>query len=285
MKVAINGNIKSENEASIPAVSDGLFYGAGCFDTLKSYRNRFLHLNRHIERLNRGIAYLTGRDSDFFDERLLRSELTELLVANALDDGEARVRIQVSLAGRDGYSQHDTHPPNLNTMITARDMTVQSFDPVYLTSVATTVVPSDSRPSHLKLSNMLHYRQAAIEASGKGGDDALMCTTNGYVAETSIANIFWKKGKTVYTPSIACDILPGITRSIIIHLVETLGLTIEEGHYLPNELKEADSAWICNSIRELVWIRTIDEHDYSQDSDFKHELRKQFELYKAKHIQ
>lgn len=284
MKVSINGTIKSDDDARIHAVSDGLFYGAGCFDTLKSYGNRFLHLERHIERLNRGIAYLTHNDGDFFDENLLRAELTELLLANSLDETEARVRIQVSLGGRQGYSLPDQDHQNLNTLITVHDMTGREFDPVHLKTVETTVVPSSSRPSDLKLSNMLHYRQAAIEARSYGGSDALMCTTKGFVAETSIANIFWKKGKTVYTPSTTCDMLPGITRSIINHMAEKLGFTIEEGQYQPSELNKADTAWICNSIRELVLIKGIDDFDMPQDSHFWNELGKRFELYKAKHI-
>jgi branched-subunit amino acid aminotransferase/4-amino-4-deoxychorismate lyase len=130
---------------------------------------------------------------------------------------------------------------------------------------------------------MLHYRQAAIEARKKDGDDALMLTTDGFVAETSIANIFWKKGDTVYTPSTDCDILPGITRSLIIQLVKELGYSVNEGQFRPNELVTADTAWICNSIREIVWIKSIDDQKFSEDRDFQDELVSRFERYKTQH--
>jgi branched-subunit amino acid aminotransferase/4-amino-4-deoxychorismate lyase len=72
-------------------------------------------------------------------------------------------------------------------------------------------VPGECRPASLKLSNMLHYRNAFREAADAGADDALMLTVMA-IAESSIANIFWKKENEVYTPSPACDILPGIMR-------------------------------------------------------------------------
>lgn len=283
MKVSINGKIEDEDKAGIQAVSDGLFYGAGCFDTLKSYQGRFLHLHLHIERLNRGVGYLTGQETDFLKEAVLRQELLKLLRANELEDKDARVRIQISLVGRRGYALPNDNHLNLNTLITAHNVTGQTFEPVQLKTVETTVVPSSSRPTDLKLSNMLHYRQAAIEARKKDGDDALMLTTDGYVAETSIANIFWKKRDTVYTPSTDCDILPGITRSLIIQLVKELGYSVNEGQFRPNELIAADTAWICNSIREIVWIKSIDDQKFSADRDFQDELVSRFERYKTQH--
>src|SRR5690606_40400625 len=62
----------------------------------------------------------------------------------------------------------------------------------------------------LPISNGLNFIQAAREANNLGANDALLLTTSNKISETTIANIFWVKGNTVFTPSKICDLLPGI---------------------------------------------------------------------------
>lgn len=279
MKVSLNGSIVERKDATIQAESDGLFYGAGCFETITSYRGTFLHLDRHIRRLNDGISYLTGSGNDSFTEELIKSEIPELLEANGLTETRSRIRIQVSIAERPGYSQPGANKPKTVTVVTANSVN-KLTRPLRLATVKTTVVPSSCRPVHLKLSNMLHYRQAAIEAKQAGADDALMLTVHGAVAETSIANIFWEKEGTIYTPSVSCDILPGVTRSIVAGLISRESGNIKEGVFTPDELMSASQVWISNSVKELCWVSGIDEFEYPTETPLRSKLLQLFETYK-----
>jgi len=284
MKVSLNRSIVDNKEATIPAESDGLFYGAGCFETFTSYKGKFLHLDRHVQRLNDAVTYLAGMAGDAFVEELLRSEITDLLEANRLSDARSKIRIQVSLSGRTGYSQPDSTSPVLFTLITAQEIVDSSPEPLSLASVGTTVVPASCRPTHFKLSNMMHYRQAAIEAKGKGADDALMFTVAGNVAETSIANIFWEKKGTVFTPSAACDILPGITRSVLMQLCKKMDAEIREGTYSASEIGRASQVWICNSVKELAWVSSINNRPYPTESALRDEIMHHFDIYKRENL-
>lgn len=284
MKVSLNGSITNENEAVVPAESDGLFYGVGCFETFKSYEGKFLHFERHLHRLNDAVTYLTGVRENFFPEEHLRSEIADLLEANNMTDLYSKVRIQVSLNERFGYTKPVSNEPVVMTLITADEFQDTKTDPIRLALVETTVVPASCRPTHLKLSNMMHYRQAAIEAKAKGADDALMLTVRNEVAETSIANIFWEKNGTVFTPSAACDILPGITRSIIIELIREIGIDIREGTFSESEIEHASQILICNSVKELVWVSSLNGRPYPTDTPFRDELLKRFKKYKNENL-
>jgi len=283
MKISVNGSLVEGKNAMIQAESDGLFYGAGCFETLTSYQGTFLHLDWHIRRLNHGISYLTGSDDDIFSEDIVRSEIVELLAANSLTDTRSRIRIQVSIAERLGYSQQGANKLETVTVITANSVK-KLTRPLRLATVTTTVVPSSCRPVHLKLSNMLHYRQAAIEAKQAGADDALMLTVHGSVAETSIANIFWEKEGTIYTPSVSCDILPGVTRSVVSNLISREIGKIREGVFTPDELMSASQVWITNSVKELCWVSGIDEFEYPTDTPLRSTLLQLFETYKTDNL-
>lgn len=282
--VLLNGAVIKKKEANASVEGDGLFYGAGCFETLMSYKGKYLHLDRHIRRLNDGIRYLTGSVEDEFGENELRKAMSDLLNQNHLTDQYVKVRIQVSLGGRYGYKVPDNQKCKLTTLITSDKLANASAQNIKLVSSETTVVPASCRPVHLKLSNMLHYRQAAIEARQKGGDDALMCTVDGAVAETSIANIFWETDGIVYTPSAGCDILPGITSEVVIELLNNLDVEYRTGEFPLKDVFHASQVWVCNSIKEMAWVSSIDENTYSIESDLKNELVHQFERYKMENL-
>lgn len=279
MKVSLNGSLVDEKNVAIQADSDGLFYGAGCFETFTSYKGRFLHLSRHIRRLNEGISYLTGSDGELFNEELARPEIADLLAANSLTGTRSKIRIQVSIADRLGYTREGKDKPKTVSIITANPVEKTTV-PIRLTAVDTTVVPSTCRPVHLKLSNMLHYRQAAIQAKQAGADDALMLTVDGAVAETSIANIFWEKDGTIFTPSVSCDILPGVTRSIVVDLINREKGNIREGEFIPDELMSASQVWITNSVKELCWVSGIDDVEYSTRTPMRNNMLQLFESHK-----
>lgn len=283
MKVSLNGSVINSSEASVKANTDGLFYGAGCFETLTSYRGKFLHLEQHIKRLNDGAVYLTGLEEEFFQVEDIRSNILELLKANDLTNTMSRVRIQYSITERFGYKQPVSKPLSsiLITVVPVPQTPAGSF---HLSTVDTTVVPATSRPVNLKLSNMLHYREAAIKAKKAGADDALMLTVNGHIAETAIANIFWEKNGTVFTPSEQCDILPGITRSIIMKIIRNGGRQVKTGRFYPNELKDASRVWMCNSIKEIVSVTKIDDCMYPANTEIVECIIQDFENYKKKYL-
>lgn len=284
MKVSLNGSIVDKYEARITGESDGLYYGAGCFETFKSYKGKFLHLDHHLRRLNDAVTYLTGEEKIFFKEKLLRAEIVSLLNANGLTDEYTKIRIQVSLAGRCGYVQPDLKRSGLITLIRADEIHNKSPQTVRLSSVDTAVVPASCRPTHLKLSNMIHYRQAAIQAKAKGADDALMLTVRGEVAETSIANIFWEKNGTTFTPSAACDILPGVTRSILVELISDMGVDVRQGTYSLSDIEQASRIWLCNSVKELAWVSSLNGKSYPTNSEFGDKLRNYLEEYKKENL-
>ena len=284
MKVSLNGTIVERKEAAAKVETDGLYYGLGCFETLMSYESRFLHLGKHFQRLNEGVSYLTGSSRKLFSEDLLRTEIIDLLEVNNLGRSQARVRIQYSIAERFGYSIPVSENPEYTCLITVDKVQDIKKDSYKLKTVDTTVVPLSSRPTHLKLSNMLHYRQAAIEAKRAGADDGLMLTVTGDVAETSIANIFWEKDGVFYTPSYDCDILPGTARSIVIDIIEKSGGEVRQGQYRPEVLKSATHVWVCNSIKEVLPVTKIDRTSFTVDSKVSRKLQKDFESYKKEHL-
>lgn len=276
--VSFNGEIISAGESMISAVSSSLYYGTGCFETLVADRLRFFRFDEHVKRLNAGIQYLTGSDKYARDSQKLRDEVTGIIQHNGYRDSLVRVRIQAIVDEGGGYGISDVS--SVKTLITLRPV-AGPVKPLRLALVPTRVIPSECRPVHLKLSNMLHYRQAYREAQQSGADDALMLTTGGKVAETSIANIFWKRGTQVHTPSKRCDLLPGITRNALIDCLRMeMDFTVSEGEYEVHDVERADQVWITNSVKGIQTVKSLGGKVLNRDPEFESALIDTFKEFK-----
>ncbi len=228
-------------------------YGDGCFETLKSYAGRFLDFDAHFQRLLDAFEYL-GIDFVLSRDELLLT-IKSVLEANNIENEEGMVRFQCWRTGGRGYKINNR---NCDWLITTERINTKTYAPSRLISADTPVIPSKALKRNVKLSNGLNYITAAKEAYQKNVDDAVMCTMDGFVSETTIANIFWGKENLIYTPSEDCDLLPGVTRKIVLQAIEKSEFQIKQGRFSLDDLKSAEYAFTTNSISEIRPILQLD---------------------------
>ncbi len=279
----VDGELLPDTEKVRPAESKGEMYGAGCFETLRTTEGRFLHLERHLGRLTRGIGYLHGKLPSLLKPERMKKEIRRLLNVNGLSDRDACVRIQASLRGGRGFPNPVPLPIDLTISADPLPAGERGYS---LKTAEVRVAPSSVRPSDLKLSNTLHYMKAWQQARKSGAHDALMCTIEGDLAETAVANLFWKKGDTIYSPSRECDILPGQMRRILLEILNDEDhIKVEEGRYRPAELNEADLVWISNSLKEFEPVSSVDGLGYPVRDSFYERLNYLLQQYKKTHLE
>lgn len=280
--ILLDGTFIKDQTPAVPVTSRGLMYGDGCFDTLRSYSGHFLHLESHLKRLN-STSDLLGFT---FPEELKIGRASEnihsLLEKNNLTDRDAVVRIQLWREGGRGYSSAMPSPSHWSIVISSMPELKKNIS---LSTVSTRRIPNASLPVSHKLSNNLNYILAAREANKAGADDALMLTIDDFISETTIANIFWVRENQLFTPSEQCDLLPGITRQIIIELAKSeTGLNIRQGKYPLQELYQAEGVFACNSVREIVTVSSIDDNKFSQNHSAIAKLKTDLEHYKSSRL-
>ena len=61
------------------------------------------------------------------------------------------------------------------------------------------------------------------------------------------------------TQSLDCGVLEGITRKIVLELSSYAGVGKEEGKFTADELKNADEAFVTNSLIEIIPVVKIDD--------------------------
>jgi branched-chain amino acid aminotransferase len=206
----VNGVISPLAEAKIHVGDAGFRLGYGVFETLRGYDDRLFRLDRHLDRLCAGAAFLgVSIDRDQVKAAVLRT-----LAESGLAD--ARVRLAVT-SGQAGES---------TTVVTVERYLPPAEDEyrLGLTAVTSTVRRhSDSPLCHYKTLNQLENSLARAEAQRQGAAEAIMLNDRGDVAETNRANLFIARDGILRTPGLDSGILPGITRGAVLELAARLG--------------------------------------------------------------
>jgi branched-subunit amino acid aminotransferase/4-amino-4-deoxychorismate lyase len=100
---------------------------------------------------------------------------------------------------------------------------------------------------------------AEAEAKRRGADDAVFVDGAGVVLEGPTTNVWWRRGETLYTPSLELGILAGVTRAAVLDLAGAAGFEVSEGAFRLDELATADEAFTSSSVRELMPVTELDE--------------------------
>jgi branched-subunit amino acid aminotransferase/4-amino-4-deoxychorismate lyase len=299
-KCLLDGRPVASDDAVEHLGSRLAMYGEGCFDTLVSDRGAVLYPGEHLQRLHDGITFLgwmvpapLGNTDAFMDT------LGAFLDANGAADELIRIRVQVWSGDRTvGYQpggdaaatsdpaevQSAAETPSTRFLITGVRMASADFPPATLVTSRYRRIPDAALPVGVKWTNGINYILAAAEAQRRGAYDALMLTVDGHLSETTVANLFWEESGTVYTPSAECDLLPGITRGILLELIEEAGIPLKSGRFGPSALHRADAVWICNSVRGVCPVRQIDGRGYPVESALLADIAGRYEAYKRRRM-
>jgi branched-chain amino acid aminotransferase len=94
---------------------------------------------------------------------------------------------------------------------------------------------------------------ARREAERLGAEEVLL-VGEGLVLEASTANVWWRRGEELRTPSIRPGVLPGVTRGFVLSVEP-----VREGEYPLEDLLAADEAFITSSVREVMPVVRVDD--------------------------
>lgn len=111
------------------------------------------------------------------------------------------------------------------------------------------------------LVNLLEKRKAVEDQY----DDCFFLNRQGYISETTVANLFFIKKGQILTPAVNCGILPGTARALILKQAEIRGVSIQEVFLKLEDLKNLDGAAVCNALMGIMPVKTmVDRHfDFS----------------------
>ncbi len=236
LAVAVAGRGLVDPAAAVYRADDeALLRGSAAFETLPVYGGRPFGLGPHVDRLRFSAERLGLPPVDGIEE-------LALLVAGVAPDSVLRLyRTEFDLTATAAA------PPAHLEEVRRRGLavhTVEIGNPLDLLA-------------GVKSTSYAFAFTARRAAEAAGADDVVF-TGGGLVLEAATANIWWRQGETLFTPTTGAGVLPGVTREAVRSLAAELGFTVQEGAFPLGELLAADEAFETSSIREVVPVVTVD---------------------------
>ncbi len=274
--IVINGEIRESNKAFISVKNSGFLYGDGLFETIPIYKGKLYLFDEHVLRLYSSLMFFGYKkiSLEIFKSKLKR-DVEELIKAKDLNGENANLKIIVS---RGAYKKRLDFSSGAKSETIIFADKFDGYNPDYYGKGVDIIISSIKRvPYHncIYRHKMLNYFEnvfAKNEALLKGAFESLFATVEGLMLEGSISNIFMTKEKTVYTPSLDFNILPGITRKKVLDICMENNIKTVECKLSLDDFYNADEIFLTNSLAEIMPVKKI--KNFTPREDVPGELTK-----------
>ncbi len=258
----LDGRFVKWNQAKLHVLSHGLHYASCVFEGARIYNGKIFKLNEHTKRL-----FFSSKTLGFklpYREKVINKACEEIVKKQKIKNGYLR---PFAWRGSEmmAISAQNT---SIHVAIATWKMSTyfdkrKKFNGIKLKTSKWIRPPSNTAPTQAKAAGL--YMICTLSkhiAEKKGFDDSLMLDSNGYVAESTGANIFFVKNNKLYTPIADC-FLNGITRQTVIKLAKKNNIKIIEKKILPRELLKADEIFLTGTAVEITPISQIDNKKFN----------------------
>ena len=260
--VFFNGEFRRYADAKVGLLTHALNYGTGLFEGIRAYWNEereqiyVLRMAEHYERMKQNgkvlqidIPYSVDELCAVTLDLLKRNECREDMYIRPLAFKSDEI-IGVKLHDV-GNSFAIIQSPMGNYVPTSGMRCMISS----WRRVDDTMAPARTKCTGIYINSAL----AKTEAMQAGFDEAIVLTHEGHVSEGSAENIFIVRQGVFYTPPPSDNILEGITRATLMHLLrEEMGLEVVERSIDRTELYIADEVLMCGTGAQVAPVVEID---------------------------
>jgi branched-subunit amino acid aminotransferase/4-amino-4-deoxychorismate lyase len=247
----VDGDLVPLGEARVSVLDEGFRIGLGVFETIRCYGTHPFRLAAHVERARAGAVRL-GFEPPPVD--VLADAIRRTAVANARD-GDLVARLTLTAGALDADLPWPSRRLNVPTVV----VTVHPLNlPMHTSGISAQTVLTARELPDVKAVSYLAATLARQEAHAAGADEALLVCADGRVTEGASSNLFLVRNGTVTTPPLAGDILPGITRQVVLEVAATTGTPLVEADMRMPDVVAADEAFVTSSTRELVPLVRVD---------------------------
>ncbi len=242
--VMLNGKIFEERK-----ILRSIMYGEGVFETFRYNGKLPKYIKDHYKRLVEG--------AKFFHIPVITEDDYLFYIQKAVSICEKKDLYIKTVLLSEGNIPFPVYPYKSNLLVIAKPFSGTMKKEITLTFSPFSVHSSDPT-LRFKTTNFLRNIYAKRYAREKGFDDVVFTNEKGEITETSSANIFWVKGRYLFTPSLECGLLPGITRKAVIQHAKNVGFIVVEGRFKIKDLKNADYIFVTNALNGIIKVSKLD---------------------------
>jgi D-alanine transaminase len=256
--VYLNGDYMPIEEAKISPLDRGFLFGDGIYEVIPSYFGKMVGFQGHIDRMNKGLKAI-GIELNWTD-----AQWQSLCESLSEKNGAGPLGIYLHVSRGADTKRFHAFPENIEPTVFAMTFEIAVPKTPDLATVGKGYALTSTEDlrwqrcqikSTSLLGNVLHF-QEGYEA---GSQETLLYNSDNELTEASASNIYVIKDGIVATPIQDNQILPGITRQLILDILTKDGsIKVEERVITLDEVNTADEIWISSSSKEIAPVTMLD---------------------------
>ena len=290
MWIYLDDRFVKEEEAVVSVFDHGFLYGDGVYETIRSYGSRIFMRDLHLARLRRS-ADAIGLTIPIPEHRwpaLLHEAMTRNDVGHERTDAYLRITIS---RGAGDIGLDPALCPTPTVVIMTKPLHPPSPEQ-YRIGVNLIVartrrnLPSALSPK-IKTTNFLNNILAKREAIAAGAFDSILLNWESHLTECTVSNLFFVRAGRLCTPALACGLLDGITRDIVINIARKAQIPVDEGHFGIEAIHKADECFLTNTSMEVMPVTMVDGHPVGNGTPglLTHQLHTYFVANRARFLE
>ncbi len=245
----VDGKFVQSDAAMIPVTDLAVLRGYGVFDFMRTYNRQPFHLEQHIERL------FSSADAIGLEMIWTRDEITDI-VMQTVEYNPHLTELNVRIVVTGGESADFITPLERPRLAVLCTQAVPPAEHLYQDGAKIITVNETRYIPQSKSINYIPAIRALREARQQNAVEAIYVAPDSRALEGTTTNLFIFQGGTLITPQE--DILPGITRGVVLQLAEGVyPIDIRDIHL--EELYAADEAFLSASNKQVMPIVQVDD--------------------------
>ncbi len=248
----LNGEFLAPENACISVMDRGFLFGDGVYEVIPAYGGHPFRLQGHLQRLENSLLAIRMQPP------LTHAEWSEILdkLLSQLPGQDQQIYLQVT---RGAYNKRlHSIPEQVNPTVLALTSKLGERDPDIGIRGVSAVTIEDIRWHHcdIKAITLLANILGQQQAQDQHADHAILVRDNKAI-EGASSNLFMVQDGLIITPPKSRDLLPGITRDLVLELAQESGLAHAEATIEARDLDTADEIWLTSSTREVMPVTRL----------------------------
>ena len=246
----LNDKYLDIQEAKISPLDRGFLFGDAIYEVIISVNKKPFELSAHLNRLKKNITSLKYSLSDQIDlEQIILEVISRNVFLNQV------IYVQIS-RGTDIVRDHIPSNDLTPTIFVSSHELKTDFSP---SSGEKAILLEDFRwrKSQIKATSLLANVIYRSEAKHKEVFETILFE-NGFITEGAVSNVFCCINNKIFTPPLTDNILPGVTRKVILELIQDISYEYEETKITVDSFLSAEEIWVTNSTKGVIPIIELD---------------------------
>lgn len=248
-----NGVEMPLSEVRVSVLDRACLFGDGVYEVFRVYQGKLFLEHPHFLRLRSSLRELRiSADVDRLERRV-----KDTLAHSGVREGQVYLQVSRGVAPRSHSFPQPAVVPN--ELIYVREYDVDPYDYARTTGIRALMVPDLRwKRCDIKSLNLLGNVLASQAAEEAGCQEAIMSTEDGTITEGSHSTVFGVRSGALVTAPLEANILPGITRRLVLELAARCGIQVVERPFTVPTLDDLDELFVTSTIAEVLPILAVE---------------------------